>query len=215
MRRFIVFAALCVCTYGQSQTPPPKQAPGLPARTTPTEYQAHTKIGELTLAAEFKGHSVPTAQGTPLTSEEYIVVEAAVFGGPDARATLNANDFSLRVNGKKQPLPSQPYGLVVGSLKDPEWEPPAPPAKSKTSMTGAGGGGGKDSNEPPAPVKIPIEVQRSMAQRVQKATMPEGDRALPQAGLLFFSYRGKQSGIHSLELLYSGPAGKATLTLQP
>jgi hypothetical protein len=54
-----------------------------------------------------------------------------------------------------------------------------------------------------------------MAQRVQKAVLPEGDRALPQAGLLFFSYRGKPQGIRSIELLYSGPAGKVTLPLQP
>jgi hypothetical protein len=54
-----------------------------------------------------------------------------------------------------------------------------------------------------------------MAQRVQKASLPEGDRALPQAGLIFFQYRGKAQGIHSIELIYAGPAGKATLTLQP
>jgi hypothetical protein len=54
-----------------------------------------------------------------------------------------------------------------------------------------------------------------MSQRVQKAALPGGDRALPQAGLIFFQYRGKTTGIHSLELVYSGPAGKATLALQP
>jgi hypothetical protein len=53
-----------------------------------------------------------------------------------------------------------------------------------------------------------------MAQRVQKSALPGGERVLPQAGLIFFSYRGKIQGIHSLELLYAGPAGKATLTLQ-
>jgi hypothetical protein len=54
-----------------------------------------------------------------------------------------------------------------------------------------------------------------MAQRVQKAALPEGDRTLPQAGLIFFQYRGKTQSIHSIELIYVGPAGKATLTLQP
>ena len=54
-----------------------------------------------------------------------------------------------------------------------------------------------------------------MAQRVQKATLPEGDRALPQAGLIYFQYRGEAKGIHSVELIYDGPAGKATLALQP
>ena len=54
-----------------------------------------------------------------------------------------------------------------------------------------------------------------MAQRVQKAALPEGDRSLPQAGLIFFEYRGKTQNIRSIELTYSGPDGKATLTLQP
>jgi hypothetical protein len=99
-------------------------------------------------------------------------------------------------------------------VKDPEWEPPAAPAsKSKTSM--GGGGKGEQDSGPPPPVVIPIGVQRAMAQRVQKAALPGGDRSLPQAGLLFFSYRGKTKNINSLELIYSGPAGKATLTLQP
>jgi hypothetical protein len=38
---------------------------------------------------------------------------------------------------------------------------------------------------------------------------------LPEAGLLFFSYHGRSEQIKSVELIYSGPAGKATLTLQP
>jgi hypothetical protein len=47
-----------------------------------------------------------------------------------------------------------------------------------------------------------------------KAALLEGDRALPQAGLLFFQYRGKRESIKSVELIYQGPAGNATLTLQ-
>ena len=43
--------------------------------------------------------------------------------------------------------------------------------------------------------------------------MQVGERPLPQAGLLFFLYRGKSEGIKSLELIYNGAAGKATLDL--
>jgi hypothetical protein len=53
-----------------------------------------------------------------------------------------------------------------------------------------------------------------MQQNVQKAALPEGDRALPVAGVIFFPYRGKESGVHSVELIYTGPAGKATVALQ-
>ena len=62
---------------------------------------------------------------------------------------------------------------------------------------------------------MPIELRHVMEQKVQKASMPEGDRALPVAGLLYFPYRGKTESIQKLELIYEGPAGKATVNLQP
>ena len=135
-----------------------------------------------------------------------------MFGPPGARATISFSDFSLRVNGKKEPLPSQPFGLVTASVKDPEWQPPKSSSKPKTSF---GGSGRPDEADPATPVKVPIELQRAMAKRVQRATLPEGDRALPQAGLLYFPFRGKTQKIQTLELIYSGAAGSATMALQP
>jgi hypothetical protein len=215
----VLTAALCLCA--QEPTTPGKDAraketQGLPPRVAPTEYQAQARAGAVTIAADFVGHSVPTAQGT-LSTEEFVVVELGLFGPPEARVQISLDDFSLRINGKKAPLRSQPYGLVVSSLKDPEWAPPeAAPTKSKTSIGGGGGGGGReDANSPPPVVHIPIEVQRAMAQRTQKASLALGDRGLPQAGLLFFQYRGKTQSINSIELIYGGSAGKASLTLQP
>ena len=190
------------------------ESKGLPPRATPADYLAHTQAGTVTIAAEFAGHAVPTPEG-PLTTEDFVVVEMGLFGPPDARLKIAADDFSLRINGKKVPLPTRPFGMVLSSVKDPEWQPPEQAKKSKTSLGGSGDGEQGGSNEPPPPVKIPIEVQRAMAQRVQKATLPEGDRTLPQAGLIYFQYRGAAKGIHSVELIYDGAAGKATLALQP
>jgi hypothetical protein len=213
----VLVAATCLCGQGQNtpSTGAQTEAKGLPPRATPADYQAHTQAGPVTIAAEFKGHAVPTPQG-PLSTEDFVVVEMALFGSPDARMKISANDFSLRINGKKAALPSLPYGMILSSVKDPEWQPPEPPkSKSKGGVSTGGEGGQADSNEPPPPVKIPIEVQRAMAQRVQKATLPEGDRALPQAGLIYFQYRGKTQGIRSIELVCAGPAGNVTLKLQP
>ena len=216
LKTAVWITALSMCAHGQN--PPGKEAPvneakGLPPRTAPAEYQAHAQAGTVTIAAEFTGHGVPTPQGA-LANEDYVVVEMGFFGPEGARFKLAADDFSLRINGKKA-LPSQPYGVVLGSLKDPEWEPPAETKKSKTGMSGGGGGGQGESNEPPTPPKMPFPARRAMEQRVQKATLPEGDRALPVAGLIYFQYRGKTKDIRSIELIYTGPAGKATLTLQP
>jgi hypothetical protein len=210
-------AAVCLCGQGQNtpSTGAQTEAKGLPPRATPADYQAHTQAGPVTIAAEFKGHAVPTPQG-PLSTEDFVVVEMALFGSPDARMKISADDFSLRINGKKAGLPTRPFGMVLGSVKDPEWEPPVQAkSKSKTSMGGGGDSDQGGSNEPPAPVKVPIEVQRAMAQRVQKATLPEGDRPLPQAGLIYFQYRGAAKGIRSVELVFAGPAGNVTLTLKP
>jgi hypothetical protein len=190
----------------------PIEAKGLPPRAAPTDYQAHAKAGTVTIAADFQEHAIPTPQG-PLSTEDYVVVETGLFGPPDARIKLAAGDFSLRINGKK-PLPTQPYGLVIGNAKDPEWAPPEPPsAKSKNGISS--GDKSQGDSGPPPPVVIPIGVQRAMAQRIQKAALPEGDRSLAVAGLIFFQYRGQPKGIHSVELIYAGPAGNVTLTLTP
>jgi hypothetical protein len=202
------------CLYGRAQSTESKsnETKGLPPRAAPSDYQAHAQAGTVTVVGEFTGHAVPVPEG-PLMTEDYVVVEAGLFGPAGTRIKMSIDDFSLRINGKKTPLSSQPYVVVNRSLKDPEWTPPD--AAEKKSKSSFGTGGQSDSNLPPPPVHVPIELRRAMAQHVQKAALAEGDRTLPQAGLIFFQYRGKRETIHSLELSYNGPAGQATLTLQP
>jgi hypothetical protein len=213
-------AAFCLCAQEQApQNAPqnkdtrPKEAQGLAARVASADYQAHAQAGTVTIAADFVGHSVPTAQKT-LTTEEYVVVEAAFFGPADARLLMSEDDFSLRINGKKVPLHSQPYGRVAASLKDPDWVPPESEAPQKSSKTSIGGSG-QEAGSLPKVVHVPIELQRAMAQQTQRASLALGERPLPQAGLIFFQYRGKVQNITSIELIYGGAAGKATLNLQP
>lgn len=212
-------AVLCLAAQEPAKQEPAKPDPakdikatGMAPRVAPADYQSQTKIGSVTLAADFVGHSVPNAQG-PLTTEDFVSVELGLYGPPEARLQLSMEDFSLRINGNKKALPCEPYGRILANLKDPEWSPPEPPQPKggKTSL----GGGDKEPGSPPPVMHIPIEVQRAMAQRTQKAALPLGDRALPVAGVIFFQYRGKVKGIKSVELLYNGPAGKATLALRP
>jgi len=226
LRNILLVAAVLISAIGlpaqEENTKAPEapgkdtQAKGMPPRSAPSEYQAQAQTGKVTIGAEFLGHAVPTPEQT-VESEDYIVVEAGLFGSPGAKITLARGDFSLRINGKKAANPSEPYVVVFHSLKDPQWQPPETPEKAKgsTSLTTGGGGGGGDGQPPPLPPKMPFELRRAMEQHVQRAAMQEGDRATPQAGLLFFLYRGKVESIRSLELIYSGAAGTATLTLQP
>lgn len=186
----------------------------MPPRSTPGDYPSQAHAGSVTIAAEFMGHSVPKPEG-PLSTEDYVVVETGFFGAAGEHIRLSTDDFSLRINGKKAPLSSQPFEYVVRTVKDPEWIPPDQP-KEKASKTSIGsGGGGADANMPPPIVHVPIELQRAMAHYVQNASLPQGDRPLPTAGLIFFEFRGKTKNIRSLELIYSGAAGKTTLALQP
>ncbi|MDP8990379.1 MAG: hypothetical protein M3N41_09920, partial [Acidobacteriota bacterium] len=148
-------------------------------------------------------------------TQDYVVVEVGVFGPPEARVKLSHEDFSIRINGKKLPSPAQPYGLVSKNAKDPAWEDLAPPEIKKSK--GGVNAGGNDKNDPaPPPVfHVPVELKRAMEQKVLKASLPEGDRVLPEAGLIYFEYGGKVTNIRSLELIYAGASGKASLTLHP
>ncbi len=194
-----------------AQPPVPTEAQGIPPRTAPADYQAKAQAGAVTIAGDFVGHSVPTAQG-PLSTEDYVVVEVAFYGAPEARLKLSWEDFSVRINGKKMAIPGQQFGLVFKSLKDPEWLPPTP--EGKESKSSINGGGGAQGDPKPLPPKMPFPLRRAMEQKVQKAALAEGDRALPQAGLIFFPFRGKDQSIRTVELIYTGAAGSATLTFE-
>src|ERR1039458_4912696 len=263
----VLIPALCLRAPGQntqSKDPQASEAKGIPPRAAPADYQAQAPAGTVTVAAEFIGHSIPTPDGSTYTTEDYVAVETGLFGPSGARLKISIDNFSLRVYAKKMTsLPSQPFGMVFRSLKDPVWEDsvaveakaaksgngistggksgkkmtslPSQPfgmvfrslkdpvwedsvaveAKAAKSGNGISTGGKSGEKEPAAPVHMPLELQRAMQQRGQKTALPEGGRALPQAGLIFFPYRGKVAGIHSIELVYTGPAGTATLTLQP
>lgn len=184
---------------------------GMSPRSAPTDYQAHAAAGNLTIGAESSGHSIPVPEGA-LTTEEYLTIEVAIFGPADAKTTVARQNFSLRINGKKNSIESQPYELVYKSLKDPEWQPPETEDKKSKSSFGTGG---QNVESKPPPPKMPIALQNAIQQRVQQHSLPEGERQLPQAGLIFFPYRGKTQNIRSMELIYEGPSGKATLDLLP
>lgn len=88
-------------------------------RASAADYQGHVQAGSVSIGAEFAAHYLPTPAGA-LKSETFVVVEVGVFGAAGAHAILSADDFSLKINGKKG-VPSSPAPLVVTSLRDPDW----------------------------------------------------------------------------------------------
>jgi hypothetical protein len=220
LRRVALPLGVLAVLVGQcvAQAPAARVAKGIPPRATPGEYLSRAQAGTTTIAAEFDRHEVPTPESI-LTTEDYVCVEVALFGPAGARLVVSSSDFSLRINGKKGALPAEQFAAVFRNLRDPSYQPPELAAAKANKSSGLNAGGGdssqSDLGSTPPPVHIPPEMERAMQLRVQNAALPEGDRELPIAGLIFFRYGGLPKGIHSVELLYAGPAGKATITLQP
>ena len=186
----------------------------MPPRAAATDYAAHGQAGTISIGADFTGHSVGTQDGL-LTPADFVVVEVGVFGPPAAKLMLSIDDFSLRVNSGKKAISREPYELVTKSLKDPDYEEPETNKTSKTIVNSGGSKDGADPNAPPpALIPIPFEVRHGWELRVKRDSLPIGERTVPQAGLLFFPYSGGTKGIRSIELMYDGPAGKATLALE-
>lgn len=208
-------ATFCLTLYGQvaGQGPMKKfDAKPLPPRAAPADYTSVAKVGNVTIAVEFAGHGVPTPDGV-FSTEDYLVVEVGLYGPAGEKMKVAIQDFSLRINGAKKPLPAVPYESTFHSLKDPEWVPPGDPADQKSKGTSIGGNGGQ-GDPPPSPPKMPLPLVLIMEEKVKKASLQEGDRSLPDAGLLYFQRSGKLSGIRTAELIYAGASGKATLPLQ-
>jgi hypothetical protein len=202
------------------------QAQGTPPKTKASDYPVHVELGTVTLAADYLVHSVPTPKGN-LIAPDYLVVEAAFFGPSFSRLRMSPDNFTLRINGKGDPLSTEPPGMVSQSIKYPGARPHLEAAGSIGMGDGNISVGPRpppsqfpgDGNERTAPVQggtvKTIEDEAAIEYRVQNATLPEGENSLPRSGLLYFYFRGKIKNIHSLDLLYEGAMGKATLKLLP
>jgi len=203
---------------GLAQAPSPNkevaaETGGTPPRSGPADYQARAQAGKYTIAADFTGHTINTLTSN-FTNAEYVVVEVAAYGPAGERLTISLDDFSLRLNGNKKVIGTQPFSFLLPELRDPEWEAniPQPDEKKgkKKQQTS------EDLTAPPPPPPVyPIEIRREMAERLRKLQLPLGERALPQSGLIFFQYGGRPEKLKSIELLYKGAASGATLSFRP
>jgi hypothetical protein len=183
-------------------------------------------MDQVTLAAEYLVHSLPTPKGT-LIAPDYLVVEVAFYGPSFSRLKMSPDNFKLRINGKGDPLPSDAPGMVSESTKYPGAKPHLETQGSVTMGDGTVSVGPRppssrfpgDGNErqpvgSPPSIKT-VEEENNIEHRVQNATLPEGETSLPRSGLVYFYFHGKIKNIHSLDLQYEGTMGKASLKLLP
>lgn len=202
-----------------------------PARK-PQEYPVHARTGNIIIAAENLGPSVPTPSGG-IYVNNYIVIEVAVFGETKAvrTAELSASHFALRINGSRSVLRPDSAGFVAAAIKYSDWER----YRGLEGTVGLGDAGvriGRPTPEarfpgdrrpiegrapnPVPPVNSPVETKKDdtpVEELVQRAALPDGEPVLPVSGCLYFQYKGKVSKIKKLELVYEGPSGATSLII--
>ena len=206
---------LIVCAglaFGQGTEPKPKAE----------DYESHAQAADLALGAEFMVHSFSRGDISFL-APDYLVVEVALYPAKGTTLAVQNGNFKLRVNGKKPGLDAAVLSMVAASLQHPEWRQPGGIQTSAEGRAGNGGvilggppynptpfpGSNPPGSQPPPPVKVPrdnptgIEKEPVRAEDVLRETaLPEGEHRFPFSGFLYFPYRGKISGIKTLELSY-------------
>ena len=147
-----------------------------------------------------------------------------------------ANSFDYR-----RPDPGEPgatIGASVGNVGVIVGTPGQQPTRGQT-----GNPGGLETGGPPVPIgqrdpRVPEPNVRNTPptqrvpetpnpylidkapppptprEQVERAALPSGDVVPPVSGALFFAYQDKPESLRAIELLYDGPAGKATLKLR-
>ena len=196
-----------------------------------TDYPAHATAGNVSIGADYLVHSIPAGNQT-FVAPDYLVVEVAVFPPHGESVTIGGNTFTLRVNGKKFALSPIAPGFVAASLKYPDWEQ-HPRAQVEAGVGDAGvvlgqppavgrfPGDPTANRMPRAPKAPPPDDRRGIEQEeperaedvIAKTALPDGAAAKPVSGFIYFPYKGKAKALKSVELIYEGPSGTATLKL--
>jgi hypothetical protein len=196
-----------------------------------TDYPAHATAGNVSIGAEYLVHSIPAGNQT-FVAADYLVVEVAVFPAKDEPAAIRGSSFTLRLNGKKLTLPPVAPGFVAASLKYPDWEL-HPRAEASAGVGDAGvilgrppavgrfPGDPTTSRLPRAPQAPPPDDRRGIEREeperaedvIAKTALPDGLVTKPVSGFVYFPYKGKAKALKSVELIYDGKAGTATLKL--
>lgn len=209
----------------------PLAAQGTKPNAKPDDYPAHVALNGATIAAENFGHSVTSEHGA-FFAREYIVIDVAVFSEDKKALAFSAGQFFLRINGKKTPLLAQAPGMVAASIKYDDWTQ-RPRAMGSAGMGNGGvilggpqqterfpgdpNGRSRLPNPPSVGTDDPNVQKREPApieEVLQRSSLPEGNQLVaPFSGFVYFPFTGKMSKIKSLELLYEGPYGEATLRL--
>ena len=199
---------------------------GTTPKPSAQEYPARAKLEKLSIGAEYMVHSFSSGRQM-FIAKDYLVVEAALFPANGQSLLVSAGHFTLRVNGRKQALSPQAPEIVANELKYPDPNngglhpmaqlgpivlgQPRPAERFPGDPDARGGPAPRTPDD--SPNGLDKEPPVTAEELVVQAALPEGEHKGPTSGFLYFPYRGKISHIHSLELVFTDPAGGAILPL--
>ena len=211
---------------------------GLPAlagtepKARAEEYPAHATAGTTGIGAEYLVRMVPGKESSYFAGD-YLVVEVAVFPRLGNPLTVSGSDFGLRINGAKRVILPVTPGLVAAAAKYEDWNG----QKGVVASGGMGPGvivygprqSGRfpgDPNDPsrrtPRPVpthqpggmEAPVNEAEATAKAIIDAAIEEGQTEKPRSGALYFPWKENAKKAKKVELVYDGPAGKASVKLR-
>lgn len=202
-------------------------------RNKAADWPSHATLAKASIGAEYMVRSVMHPEGN-IVIRDYLIVELAVYPRDGEHFLLSHQHFTLRLNGRKTAIFPQTPGMVAASLKYDDWE--RRPALIASGGTGNAGvvigrptpserfpGDPTTQRRLPKPPTAPMPEDRSGIEKepetkpedlVVRAAIEEGVISKPRRGFLYFAQKGKADSYKKVELLYSGPAGEAVISLK-
>jgi hypothetical protein len=200
---------------------------GTEPKASASEYPVHSQTPECAIGSEFWIHSF-SGQGQTYVTEDYLVIEVAIFPSSGKEILLSSSQFTIRINGKDTRFP-QTAGAVGASMKYSDWT-------TKPGLTAEAGpvilgrpqtaprfpGDTRPPHETgPGRPQVSTDPATSPEKQVLSApelavvtALPEGRVTKPLSGFLYFAHRGKIKSIRTLDLVYQGPSGPVSLKLR-
>jgi hypothetical protein len=189
---------------------------GTMPKPKPGDYPVQARVGDVDIAAAYLVHTLPS-ENTNVLVPDYLVLEIAIYPPKSQPVAVEAGQFRLRVNGKKELLPDTPE-MVAMSLKYPGSEgrtgfetqvgpvilgPTQPverfPGDQRPNI-------GQGPRPPTAPVDQPTDADRppqpTAPEAAVAAAFPDGPCQRPVSGYVYFRYDGKMRSIKSLDLIW-------------
>jgi len=176
------------------------------------EVAVFSRLGTVNLSPAYFSLRINGSKAAILSQQPFMVANSFDYrradpGEPGATLSAGVGNAGVIIGGQpgQRPQTGDPNG------------PPVPPGQLDPRVPDP-----SVRNTPP-PQRIPetpnpylIDKTPPLTEReqVERAALLSGDLEPPLSGVVFFPYQGKPESIKSVELLYDGPAGKATLKLR-